>query len=68
MHCSEVTLYGFIPFVNMRGAVRYDPAELDAWIDRRSTEGRTRLKMSAFRPPPKVAQRDPSKPVSFDLE
>jgi excisionase family DNA binding protein len=60
--------YGAIPYVKMRGAVRYDLAKLDAWIEKRSTEGRTKLRKSPFESPPKVARHDPKKPVSFDLD
>jgi excisionase family DNA binding protein len=62
------THYGYIPYVKMRGAVRYDLAKLDAWIEKRSTEGRTRLRKSPFEVPPKVARRDSKKPVSFELD
>ena len=62
------THLGFIPCVKMRGTVRYDLAKLDAWIEKRSTEGRTRLRMSPFEVQPKVAKHDPKKPVSFELD
>jgi excisionase family DNA binding protein len=61
------THLGFIPRVKFNGAVRYDQAKLDEWIEKRSAEGRTKLKASSYEANPKLARRDATKPVSFDL-
>jgi excisionase family DNA binding protein len=62
------THLGFIPFVKMRGAVRYDQAKLDAWIEKRSAEGRTRQRKSAYENGAGLPRGDPTKPVSFELD
>jgi excisionase family DNA binding protein len=62
------THLGFIPCVKLRGAVRYDQAKLDVWIEKKSTEGRTRLKKSAYETNPQLPRRDATKPISFDLD
>lgn len=62
------THLGFIPCVKLRGAVRFDLAKLDAWIEKKSTEGRTRLKKSAYEANPQLPRRDASQPVRFDLD
>jgi excisionase family DNA binding protein len=38
------THLGFIPRIKFRGAVRYDQAKLDTWIDNRSSAGRTKIR------------------------
>ena len=58
----------FIPHVKFRGAVRYDQAKLDEWIEKRSKEGRTKLKKSAYEANPGLQRRDLTKPVKFDLD
>jgi excisionase family DNA binding protein len=62
------THLGFIPYVKLRGAVRYDQAKIDEWIEKRSKEGRTKLKASSYEANPKLTRRDATKPVKFDLD
>jgi excisionase family DNA binding protein len=40
--------YGFIPKVKLGGAVRFDPDALDAWIEKRSSDGRPKMRVSAY--------------------
>jgi excisionase family DNA binding protein len=40
------THYGYIPRSKFGGAVRYNREELDAWIEKRSSKGRTQIRIS----------------------
>jgi excisionase family DNA binding protein len=45
------THYGYIPKIKVGGAVRFDLDELNTWIEKRATKGRTQLKVSAYESP-----------------
>jgi excisionase family DNA binding protein len=59
---------GLIPRVKMKGAVRYDQTKLDDWIEKRSADGRSKQKVSAYEANPRIARKEPSQPATFTLK
>jgi excisionase family DNA binding protein len=59
------THYGYIPKIKLGGAVRFDRDALDVWVEKRSSEGRVQMKVSAYATD---ARRSAQRPITLHTE